>query len=68
MGKTFLDPKKDSKWERGRTRRVMHFGAHVRGGKAVGAEVGVSMSVARRYVTVTKPPFVIVEVALEFSR
>eukprot|EP00752_Nemacystus_decipiens_P003805 g3501.t1 len=39
MGKTLLDPKKDSKWERGRTRQVLHFGAHVRGGKAVGAEV-----------------------------
>ncbi|CAM9105094.1 unnamed protein product [Scytosiphon promiscuus] len=39
MGKTLLNPKKDSKWERGRTRHVLHFGAHVRGGKAVGAEV-----------------------------
>lgn len=39
MGKTLLDPKKDSKWERGRTRQALHFGAHVRGGKAVGAEV-----------------------------
>lgn len=39
MGKTLLDPKKDSKWERGRTRQVLHFGTHVRGGKAVGAEV-----------------------------
>eukprot|EP00903_Cladosiphon_okamuranus_P021891 g20124.t2 len=39
MGKTLLDPKKDSKWDRGRTRQVLHFGAHVRGGKAVGAEV-----------------------------
>ncbi|CAM9261017.1 unnamed protein product [Ectocarpus sp. 4 AP-2014] len=38
-GKTLLNPKKDSKWERGRTREVLHFGAHVRGGKAVGAEV-----------------------------
>ncbi|CAB1097104.1 unnamed protein product [Ectocarpus sp. CCAP 1310/34] len=38
-GKTLLNPKKDSKWERGRTRQVLHFGAHVRGGKAVGAEV-----------------------------
>ncbi|CAM9156654.1 unnamed protein product [Ectocarpus sp. 13 AM-2016] len=38
-GKTLLNPKKDSKWERGRTRHVLHFGAHVRGGKAVGAEV-----------------------------
>lgn len=40
LGKTLLDPKKDSKWERGRTRQALHFGAHVRGGKAVGAEVG----------------------------
>lgn len=39
MGKTLLDPKKDSKWERGRTRQALHFGAHVRGGKVVGAEV-----------------------------
>lgn len=39
MGRTLLDPKKDSKWERGRTRQALHFGAHVRGGKAVGAEV-----------------------------
>ncbi len=40
LGKTLLDPKKDSKWERGRTRQALHFGAHVRGGKAIGAEVG----------------------------
>lgn len=40
MGKTLLDPKKDSKWERGRTRRVLHFGAHVMGGRVVGVEVG----------------------------
>ncbi|CAM9411729.1 unnamed protein product [Pylaiella littoralis] len=39
MGKTLLDPKKDSKWERGRTRQALHFGAHLRGSKAVGAEV-----------------------------
>ena len=37
-----MDPKKDSKWERGRTRQALHFGAHVRGGRAVGAEVGHS--------------------------
>lgn len=34
-----MDPKKDNKWERGRTRQALHFGAHVRGGRAVGAEV-----------------------------
>ncbi|CAM9142997.1 unnamed protein product [Laminaria digitata] len=39
MGRTLMDPKKDSKWERGRTRQALHFGAHVRGGRAVGAEV-----------------------------
>ncbi|CAM9611205.1 unnamed protein product [Discosporangium mesarthrocarpum] len=39
VGKTLLDPKKDSKWERGRARRVLHFGAHLRGGRAVGIEV-----------------------------
>lgn len=39
VGKTLVNPKRDSKWDRGRTRHVLHFGAHVRGGTAVGSEV-----------------------------